>query len=207
MILLNCQDLCFAYKEKQLLKGLNISYDNKDFLVITGPNGSGKSTLLKIFLGLNSKGLSFKGFLPKDFGYVPQYTYLEDSLYLRVIDLVLMGVKRDFGFYKTADKKRAFFALKTLKILDLWDKKLSLLSGGQRQKAFIARALCNKPSLLILDEPTSSVDNKAKYEIFDFLKALHEKGMGVIMVSHDIDTCLKYTKDILLLDDGLLLPL
>lgn len=206
MLLVSFQNLSFKYKGSFILEKLDFSYDDKDFLVITGPNGCGKSTLLKLILGLlkSKEEITLHSLSHKDISYVPQYTKLKESLYLRVLDLVLMATKRRFGFYNRVDRTRAFYALKRLKILHLWDKKLSTLSGGQRQKAFIARAICERPRLLLLDEPTSSVDMKSKFEIFDFLKALHKKGMGIIMVSHDINTTLMYTKKIALLDKRLI---
>lgn len=205
MQIIKAKNLSFKYNEAWVLKDLDFTYDDKDFLVITGPNGCGKSTLLKLILGLlPSKNIEFLGLKKADLGYVPQYTKLKDSLYLRVIDLVLMASKRRFGFYDKKDRLRAFLALKKLKILHLWDKRLDSLSGGQRQKAFIARAICEKPKLLLLDEPTSSVDMQAKFEIFDFLLSLHKAGMGIIMISHDINTALLYTQKIALLEKTLI---
>lgn len=195
MLLFKTNNLSFAYKEKQVIQNLNFSYDDEDFLVITGENGCGKSTLAKLIIGLlPCKQISYFGLKKSDLAYVPQICKLKDGFYLKTIDLVLMGVKRRFGFYTKADKIRAFLALKRLKILHLWDKKLDALSGGQRQKAFIARAICMRPRLLILDEPTSSTDPKSSSQIMGFLRSLSQSKTGVIVISHDVSLAYKYSK-------------
>lgn len=121
-------------------------------------------------------------------GYVPQVASIDKNFPINVWDMVLMGRlcrKGVFNFYNKADYQLAENALKRVEILHLKGRQVGKLSGGERQRAFIARALVSRPELLLLDEPTGSIDPKMKTGIYDLLGSL-KKEMAIILVTHDI---------------------
>lgn len=198
MRILEIKELNFAYNDELVLKNISLNYDSKDFLAIIGPNGGGKSTLVRLILGL-IKSQSVKLNLPKSkIGYVPQGGANNENFPICVMELVLMGLLggAKFGFYRKSEKARALAALKSVGLAEFADKKLGELSGGQLQKAFIARALVSECELLILDEPTASLDSKAAVQIFELLAILHARGVGVIVICHDINLVLAYANKV-----------
>lgn len=180
-----------------VLENINLIYDNSEFLAITGANGGGKSTLIKLILGIlrptNPRTIT-RHISTKYMGYVPQSTQANPNFTIRVLECVLIGLvgEKIFGFYGKSDRFRALEALEKVGIAHLWDKKLSDLSGGQRQRVFIARALVSECKVLILDEPSASVDRQSSVQIFTLLESLHKSGVGIITISHDLDLVAQY---------------
>lgn len=209
MLFFEISNLNYAYNNEIILKNINLSYDNKDFLSIIGPNGAGKSTLVKLILGLlkSKNEIHFKALQKKEIGYVPQHTLANPNFCPRVLEIVLMGLvsKKIFGFYGKKDKEKATQALKSVGMEKFWNKTIDSLSGGQRQRVFIARALASECKMLILDEPTASVDNKSAIQIFELLSSLHQKGMGILLICHDINLVLAYSDKIAHLNKELFL--
>ncbi|WP_321151351.1 ABC transporter ATP-binding protein, partial [Campylobacter jejuni] len=209
MLFFEISNLNYAYNNEIILKNINLSYDNKDFLSIIGPNGAGKSTLVKLILGLlkSKNEIHFKALQRKEIGYVPQHTLANPNFCPRVLEIVLMGLvsKKIFGFYGKKDKEKAMQALKSVGMEKFWNKTIDSLSGGQRQRVFIARALASECKMLILDEPTASVDNKSAIQIFELLSSLHQKGMGILLICHDINLVLAYSDKIAHLNKELFL--
>jgi zinc transport system ATP-binding protein len=184
-----------------ILEDINLSVEEKDFLAIIGPNGGGKSTLLKLILGINTlkKGsISVLGKEPSksltQIGYVPQNTNVNTDFPIKVIEVVMMGhvggKKPLFGYGKD-EIMCAMGALSQVGMEDFAQTKIGALSGGQRQRVMIARALCAHPQILILDEPTSSIDITGQKEIYELIKKLNES-ITIIVVSHDISVILEY---------------
>ncbi len=195
------RDLTFAYDKQVVLEDINLDVEEKDFLAIIGPNGGGKSTLLKLILGVNSvqKGsIKVFGKPPKKalslIGYVPQNTNINTDFPIKVIEVVLMGhvgeKKPLFGYGKD-EIACAMGALSQVGMQAYAQNKIGSLSGGQRQRVMIARALCAHPKILILDEPTASIDVTGQKEIYELLRMLNES-ITVIVVSHDISVILEY---------------
>ena len=191
----------FSYDSDLILENINLSVYEGDFLAIIGPNGGGKSTLLKLILGLQkAKQGSIKVFgqAPSKnlslIGYVPQNTNVNTDFPIKVIEVVLMGHVSEktplFGYGKD-EIACAMGALAQVGMQDLAQSKIGSLSGGQRQRVMIARALCAHPKILILDEPTSSIDIKGQKEVYELLKLLN-KNITVVVVSHDISVILEY---------------
>ena len=201
MSVIKVADLSFAYEKRNVLEGINLEVEEKDFLAIIGPNGGGKSTLLKLILGINPikiGNISVLGKKPKQsltqIGYVPQNTNINTDFPIKVIEVVMMGHvegKRPLFGYGKHEVLCAMGALEQVGMSDFAQTKIAALSGGQRQRVMIARALCAHPQILILDEPTSSIDITGQREIYELLKVLNEH-ITIIVVSHDISVILEY---------------
>lgn len=184
-----------------MLENVNLSYDSSEFLAIIGPNGGGKSTLLRLMLGLlqpQSGRVRLFGEPPERvsqmIGYVPQSFLVNSSFPMCVIEVVLMGLieRRRFGFYSRKERLEAMSALEKVGMAGFASARIGELSGGQRQRVYIARALCAKAKILMLDEPTASIDTKGQAEIYTILKDINAQGVGVVLVSHDINLALNF---------------
>lgn len=207
MQLLHIEGLNFSYDKDPVLTNINLDYDNKDFLGLIGPNGGGKSTLLRLILGLHKSNNVHLAIAKQKIGYVPQSIMANENFPICTLELVLMGLLdgKKFGFYSKAEKKLALDTLERVGLSEFAKQKISELSGGQRQKAFIARALVSNCKLLILDEPTASLDSKNSVAVFELLTSLHKEGTGIITVCHDINLILAYADKIAYVNKELIL--
>lgn len=209
MQLFQITNLNYHYGTDEVLQAINLTYNNQDFLAIIGPNGGGKSTLIKIILGLipTKNAVFLSNICQKDMSYVPQNTSANPNFPIRVIDVVLMGLihQKTFGFYTKKDKQKALQTLEKVGMQDYWDKRIDTLSGGQRSRVFIARALVSACKLLLLDEPTASLDSKSAIQVFELLNTLHNEGVGIITICHDINLILAYSNKIAYLNKQLFL--
>lgn len=195
---IDISDLTFSLDGLPILENVNMRVEAGDYLAVLGPNGGGKSTLLKLILGLfkpdsgNVRVLGQPvGEAGGRIGYLPQHTHVSTSFPISVLDGVRMGLVEPglsgvAGLMHGKDEAtKARAALERVNMLDFEKRRLAGLSGGQKQRVFIARALVSEPSLLLLDEPTASVDSSSRTSLFHLLKELNEE-MTIIMVSHDI---------------------
>ena len=193
---LEVSNLYFKYDKETVLENINFSLEDKKFMAIIGPNGGGKTTLLKLILGFLKpfKGeIKIYGKSPQEvselIGYVPQHTNFSLDIPITVFDIVLQGrLKKGKFFYNNKDKEKAEEVLKTLKIEEFKNRKIKDLSGGQRQKVLIARALVSEPKIIIMDEPTSAIDPTGQKEILDLIENLE---ITRVVVSHDIKILLR----------------
>jgi zinc transport system ATP-binding protein len=199
-------DLWFAYDGVRVLEQVNLSLPAGDFLAVLGPNGGGKSTLLRLLLGLARPGGGTLRVLGQPagqaggrIGYLPQFTQVSASFPITVLGAVLLGLVRPgLDWFRGAgqrkkDREAALQALSRVGLAEQAGRRLSDLSGGQRQRVFIARAIVSGPELLLLDEPTASVDGKSRQELMALLAELN-RDMTIVMVSHDmstVDGCVK----------------
>jgi len=205
MPIIEIKNLTFSYHKQKILENINLSVEEKDFLAIIGPNGGGKSTLLKLILGINPiKDGTIRTFgeTPKKnlskIGYVPQNTNVNTNFPIKVIEVVLMGhigTKRPLFGYAKEETMCAMGALMQVGMEAFAHVKIGELSGGQRQRVMIARALCAHPQILILDEPTSSIDIDGQKQIYELLKELNSY-ITIIVVSHDISVIMKYANTV-----------
>jgi putative bacteriocin export ABC transporter (lactococcin 972 group) len=198
----------------QVLKGINLEVEEKEFLAIMGASGSGKTTLLNIiglldkpdsgiyiFDGqevskLNKNELAYIrnrkiGFVFQAFHLVPWATALENVL----MPLLYRGV------FKKDDEERALQLLTRLGLEKRINAKPSELSGGEQQRVAIARALITHPKLLLADEPTGNLDSKSSQEVMKIFKELNEEGLTIIMVTHDPEIA-KFAQRIKIIKDG-----
>ena len=200
MDLINIKNLFFKYQKTEVLENVNLTIKDDDFLAIIGPNGGGKSTLLKLILGLLplQSGTIEKNIENNQVGYVPQNTNLNIDFPITALEVVLMGhissKKRLFGYSKD-EISCAIESLNQVGMKDYANKKIGDLSGGQRQRVFISRALCSNPKIMLLDEPTASIDVKGQQEIYELLRELN-KSICIVVVSHDLSILLNYAKNV-----------
>ena len=203
--IIKIRNLNFSYDKQVVLEDINLDYSSDEFLAIIGPNGGGKSTLLKLILGLlkpQSGEIKLFGKEPSEvskfIGYVPQNFLSNQSFPMMVLEVVLMGLidKKIFGFYSKDEKALALSALEKVCMREFANARIGELSGGQRQRVYIARALCANAKVLILDEPTASIDTKGQAEIYEILKGINANGVGVVLVSHDLNIVLNYATKI-----------
>jgi zinc transport system ATP-binding protein len=207
MYSIQIENLSVHLNSVEILNNINLNIKEYQFLGVIGPNGGGKTTLLKSILGIikPSKGkVSIKNNL--SIGYVPQFNTFNRDFPINVLEVVLLGnLTNKFKLFRRFSKTEISNAEKTMKklnILEFKKRQIGKLSGGQMQKVLIARAIVNKPNILILDEPTSNVDSKSKIEIFEILKNLN-KNMTIILVSHDVDDIVLYVDSIACLNKNL----
>jgi iron complex transport system ATP-binding protein len=186
------------------------------FFVIIGPNGSGKTTLVKLMAGLVplQRGRIeildrpierfSKKELARTIAYVPQLVATEVPFTVR--ELVLMGRAPHQGwlaFESPADAKLAREAMEITEVAPMAGRRLDQLSGGEQQRVMIARAVCQQAPIVLLDEPTASLDLSHQVRIMDLMDQLRrDRGVTVVMVSHDINLAAMYGRQLLLLDGG-----
>ena len=192
---LRLENVSVSYGEHIVLEDINLTVEEHDFLGIIGPNGGGKSTLLKVILGLVKpyRGVvTVLGDAPEKsrslIGYVPQTSRYDHDFPVSVRDVVMMGRYGRAGLlkhYTAQDHAAVQRVLREVGMLERASTQIGQLSGGQQQRVLIARALAAEPRLLLLDEPTASIDTAMQTELYELLERL-KKQMTVIMVSHDI---------------------
>lgn len=210
---IHLEDIWVQYNGLPVLEGINLSLYEQDFLGIIGPNGGGKTTLLKVLLGLvqPTRGqVRILGHNAKDgrrfVGYVPQYTEFDRDFPISVWDVVIMGRLSRRGLfrrYAQEDKGVVAEALQQVEMLEFRDRQIGELSGGQRRRVYIARALASDPKILLLDEPTASVDSSVLGNIYELLREMNRR-VTIILVSHDIGVVSSYVKTIACLNRRLI---
>lgn len=206
MSIIKIENMSFGYtNSSETLTNINMEISEGEFVAIIGENGSGKSSLIKCILGLNKiqKG---KITVNDRIGYLPQLTEIQNSFPATIEEIVLSGTIPDNVFkifYTKDDRKKAEDVMKKLNLYDMRKKCFDELSGGQRQRVLIARALCSTDKIIILDEPVNSLDSKVVSGIYDILNDLYRnKGITIVMVSHDVERCIKYCSRIIEMENG-----
>jgi len=207
------QDLSFRYRSAPVLQALSFNVGRGKVLGLLGPNGSGKSTLIKcINQILRPKGRVVMdgeeihrmhiSEIARRIAYVPQSETMGMST--TVFDAVLMGRRVHMGWKPAArDLEVVNAVLEDMKIQDLALDDIWELSGGQRQKVFIARAMAQEPEVLLLDEPTSSLDLKHQLDTMEIIRRLvNRSGISVVLAIHDINLAARYTDTVALIRQG-----
>jgi iron complex transport system ATP-binding protein len=211
-------DIAFGYTEQPLFDGLTLTIEEGEFVGLVGPNGSGKTTFLNLLTRVlrASRGrISIDGcdiesysarVLARKMAVVPQ----ESSIIFpfSVSEVVLMGraPHLESVLEKEEDFEIATEAMTMTGVNHLASRAITHLSGGERQGVIIARALAQKPSILLLDEPTAFLDIKHQVDIYDILTTLNrERGMTILAVSHDLNLASHYCKRVLVFKEGRLM--
>lgn len=189
------EDVWVTLGREQVLQGIDFRVARGEFVALIGPNGGGKTTLLRVLLGLvrPERGtVRVLGVAPEAargrVAYVPQVARFDLDFPIRVVDMVQAGRLRRrpiFGALGREDRSAALARLERLEIADLADRPVGRLSGGQLQRALIARALAVDPEILVLDEPTASLDVQSADGFYQLLAGLLDD-MTVVLSSHDV---------------------
>ncbi len=193
---LEVRDLWAGYDGKPVLEAINFQVSRGDMVGIIGPNGSGKSTLIKTVLGLvkplrgEVSVLGRKGSPERHLvGYTPQLELVDWDFPVTVADVALMGRYSRRGLFRRTtkeDREAADAALELVNIFGLRDRLIGELSGGQRRRVLLARAMAHNPELLLLDEPMAGLDATAQHQLLDLLDELRAKGATVVLSTHDL---------------------
>ena len=211
---LKIKELNVSLSKKEIVKGINLAVANNKFIGLIGPNGSGKSTLLKAIYGVikpsfgdvfisdkNIKNFN-KTSLAKTLGVVSQFNTINFDF--KVIDIVLMGRAPYKGLLEQDNKNDYDMALKALSqvgMIDFAQKSFSSLSGGEKQRVILARAITQNPKILILDEPTNHLDIKYQLEIMSIVKNLN---ICVLAALHDLTLASQFCDELYVLKDGII---
>lgn len=202
MTVIQCCDLSLGYEGKCVLSHLELSVQEGDYLAIVGENGAGKSTLLRGILGLirPTGGHIHFHLPPSQVGYLPQQTPIQRDFPASVTEVVLSGLLAAKGFapfYSRTDREKAMEKLRLLGAENLAGRCYRELSGGQQQRVLLARALCATRKCLLLDEPVSGLDPKAAAQMYEIIRQLHQEGITIIMISHDLESALNHATHVL----------
>ncbi|WP_346871178.1 ABC transporter ATP-binding protein [Clostridium sp. UBA5119] len=211
---LKIKELRVNLSKKEIVKGIDLAVTSNKFIGLIGPNGSGKSTLLKAVYGvikptfgdvfISDKDIKNynKKSLAKTLGVVSQFNNINFDF--KVIDIVLMGRAPYKGLLEQDNKNDYDLALKALSqvgMIDFAQKSFSLLSGGEKQRVILARAITQNPKILILDEPTNHLDIKYQLEVMSIVKNLN---ICVLAALHDLTLASQFCDELYVLKDGVI---
>ena len=216
MSLIDIRGVSLQYGDRQVIKHVSVQIEQGEFFVIIGPNGAGKTTLLKALSGLHTlvggdihvhqRPIAdyAKNELARTLALVPQQ--INADFPFTVAETVLMGRYPHLGLLAVEGKKDLEMAEQSMAFTEvghLADRRLAQLSGGERQRVIIARAICQQSKILLLDEPTASLDPAHQLRIMDLMERLRcEAKVTIVMVSHDLNLAASYADRLLLLKDG-----
>jgi len=207
---LTVRDLTVAYRDEPVLWDIDLTVPAGILMAIVGPNGAGKTTFIQTILGLVDAAAGdvriFGGLYEKEryrVGYVPQRGSVDWDFPTNALDVVLMGLYGQLGWFRrpgTTEREAARAALDKVGMAEYADRQISQLSGGQQQRVFLARALVQDADLYFMDEPFQGVDATTERAIIDLLRELRERGCTVVVVHHDLQTVPEYFDHVMLLN-------
>ncbi|MGN7471109.1 metal ABC transporter ATP-binding protein [Brevibacillus sp. SAFN-007a] len=208
------RELHVSYFGVEVVRNVTFAIEQGSMVGVIGPNGAGKSTMIKAMLGLIGKDkgdVLFSGKevneVRKQVAYVPQRSQIDWTFPITVMDTVLIGTYPSIGWFRFPKKKEKAWAMECLRKVGLEDfakRQIGELSGGQQQRVFLARALAQKPELLLLDEPFVGIDVASEETIVRILKELKREGKTIVVVHHDLSKANAYFDQLLLLNKELI---
>ena len=212
---ISLSDVTAGYGRHIVFKRLSLKIDRGQFAGIVGPTACGKTTLLKTILGTQSPlsgtvllGGQTLNEIPRGIiGYVPQLESVDWRFPVTVEEVILMGFytgKRIWPWPSREERERVHDLAHRLGIYRCLRQQISNTSGGQRQSAFLARALVNNPALLVLDEPTSGVDIKAQHEVLHLLGDINSEGITILLTTHDLNAVASHLPWVICFRNGLI---
>ncbi len=218
--MIEIKDAVVSYREDIALRGVSLKVNLGEFVGVVGPNGAGKTTLLTIVNGLG-KLLSGQAWvlghhlkqsnghsLRKKVGYMPQVQNIDPRMPMSVREVVMLGRYGRLGLLrrpKASDWQVVDEMLKLVGMSELKDRPIGHLSGGEQQRVSIARCLAQEPEILLLDEPTASLDFRAQREILELVKLIHDlRHLTTLFVTHDLSALPVACNRIVLMKDGLI---
>lgn len=218
MCIIETDRLSFSYGRVPVLSGVSLSISRGSFCALTGPNGAGKSTLLRLLLGELSTGEGNIRLLGQDvslfrrwpqIGYVPQNglsNHMDFPASVNeIVQANLYSQTSLFHFYTKGHRDQVFQALSTVGMDGYGKRLIGELSGGQRQRVMLAKALVSNPEIMILDEPTTGVDESGAEAFYHLLSDLNRtSGLTILMVTHDVCRACSFATQVLRLENGTL---
>ncbi len=210
---LELKDMTVRYGEVTALEGISLTLNKGDFVAVVGPNGAGKSTLFKVIAGLikpQHGEVKVYGSEPGGhicIAYIPQRSEVDWNFPATVADVVMMGRVARLGpiaWPRKKDWELVYEALETVGLAGLARRPIRELSGGQQQKAFIARALAQEAELMLLDEPFNGLDAPSREEILQVLKRLNGREVTILVATHDLEMASRDFRLVMLLNRRLL---
>lgn len=203
--LIKIEHLYAGYDTKQVLDDVSLTVYDHDYLGIIGPNGGGKTTLMRLILGLKKpQEGSIKYFRNGKrvsnltMGYLPQYNALDRQFPISVYEVVLSGLSKMKGLFRSYTKAhhaQVEETLERMQLMDMKDRPIGTLSGGQLQRVLLARAIVSRPEVVILDEPNTYIDRRFQKQMYEMLEQINQD-CAIIIVSHDIAEVLNNVKHI-----------
>ena len=205
-VLVDIQNISVGYDENIVLRNVSLKIYERDFLGIVGPNGGGKTTLVKSILGLLKPVSGSIVFPDKELknriGYMPQINLIDRKFPILVSEVIESGLMAAKNKSKSEKKEKVLAIIREMDIENISGKPIGELSGGQMQRVLLARSIVNNPKLLILDEPSSYVDQRFESHFYQLLKEIN-KNAAIVLVSHDIETVRSNAKNIAYVEETL----
>lgn len=206
MTLFSFRGVSFSYGATEVLKQVDFSMEEGEFVVLSGANGSGKSTLLRLLLGTLQPDSGTIERYPGNVGYVPQMG--QERLYTFPItakEMIALNLRPKHGFAKRDKELDAKIetALTQVSLRDKKDALFSTMSGGQKQRVLIAKALVSNPVFLVLDEPTIGLDDRSRRSLFFLLRHFHRShNLSLLIVTHDVEGLKEIADRIVRISEG-----
>ena len=206
--LIEIKNLSAGYDSRTVLRNINLTVYDRDFLGIIGPNGGGKTTLIKCILGLlkpTGGEILYRGGRALKMGYLPQYNSIDRKFPITVEEVILSGLssqKSLISRFTAAHREKARQVIARMGLEGLEERAIGALSGGQLQRALLGRAIISDPQLVVLDEPSTYIDKRFEARLYELLAEINHD-CAIILVSHDIGTVLQQVKSIACVNETL----